>query len=1247
MNTKKTWVLLGLVFLFMETLAITIDTASLPTGTVAEAYSETLSASGGTAPYKWNIRVDYDESIVTNHFLTATHQQSTWTNDASAWNLQLPFTFPLYGVGYTQCWVSSEGYVHFDSAYVNENPSTNALATNAMATAIWTDIESNLDIFLLTNDIQCIIRWVGYTMMANYVDVSLELNKNGTLRINPGTEFMMGASVCGISSGNGIDVLISTNAGGGQMPGFGEFVQFEPQDGLPDALSLSGNEIVGFPSATGSVDVVFVVQDATDAITNKTLTLVVEENTNDQPIIQTNTPTAGAFSMNSGTNQLFSVTAEDPESEPLSYAWTWDGSSVGSNAASFAHSSDWSDEGEHTLRVNVHDDFWTNGQVFSSWTVTIRSDNDGDGMPNAWERAYDLNPNNDDSALDSDSDELTHLQEYQNGCNPTNSDTDGDTLIDGWEVAYSTNPTNVTEAIPGYTNFQWSEVFSLDAPAQSVFLNGTNLFAACAFGGMKVFDTANPDQINPLDMTETSYGLGTGYGSAKDLVVVDDKAYLCSDEQSLQVWDVSDPSDVVLLGEYTADSGTYYSHVQVTSNRAYLARNVNLEVLDISQPTNITRLGEIRIASTNGAKHIVDLEIKGNRAYCANYDEGLKTVDISNPASMTIIATNEFEFVGTCGYAARGLDRVGDTLLMAQDGYGVMTFDISGGTPVLLGYERPTGMPFPYDFANDVSADGTIVCVVGGTNLWVVDFNTPTNLVTRGVWTNSFPNYLTSVSFTNNIAAVSMGDAGVQLIDISNPDAPISRGCFDTSGQPYDMEVSGSRAYVANGEAGLHIIDFSTPTNWTRIGRFDTDGIARGIDVSDAGDTVCIADGSNGVIVLDTSAPSSITQRSHYDTAGFAWGVAHGNGGRVFVADGSGGLVVVTNLDAPVLETNFTFSGTAYDVEMYGSQALVASGGTGFKLFYFGGKDTQIWHSASCDYSADVGGSIYAKRVTGGGGYAWVADWHHGAVAIALSDDTPTYAGHHDPGTASGESIYHEYGDHIWLGTSTNAASLFMNNPANPRALTGWGNGRRIPALWVDRTNGLLIANDTWRKNDWYLYGFTTARIDSDEDGLNDIWETNWFGDLDQNRTSDFDGDGLSEWGEALLDLDPTDNDFDNDGLNDGDEDNNGTDPTDFDTDDDGVSDGDEVRAGSDPASDGSLFQLLPLQVPPLLEGFIIRWNSFDGHTYNIHRIGNLIDTNTWLQIATNLPATPPINTYTDTVFRAAHYFYRIDSAEE
>ncbi len=90
----------------------------------------------------------------------------------------------------------------------------------------------------------------------------------------------------------------------------------------------------------------------------------------------------------------------------------------------------------------------------------LPEDWDGDGIPNAWEERYGLNPRDpSDAALDADSDgydsdrdgtvdreeSFTNKEEYLNGTDPRNKDTDGDGIHDGWEVWFEFDPLDDTD----------------------------------------------------------------------------------------------------------------------------------------------------------------------------------------------------------------------------------------------------------------------------------------------------------------------------------------------------------------------------------------------------------------------------------------------------------------------------------------------------------------------------------------------------------------------------------------------------------------------------------------------------------------------------------------------------------------------------------------------------------------------------------------------------------------------------------
>lgn len=105
----------------------------------------------------------------------------------------------------------------------------------------------------------------------------------------------------------------------------------------------------------------------------------------------------------------------------------------------------------------------------------------------------------------------------------------------------------------------------------------------------------------------------------------------------------------------------------------------------------------------------------------------------------------------------------------------------------------------------------------------------------------------TDVALSGDHAYVADGEAGVQVIDVSNPEKPVRVGGLDTS----EVAVSGHYAYVAGAYGGFHVIDVSDPANPRRVGgnsTIDVQGIAL------TGDKVYVASG-DGLTVLNAFTP--------------------------------------------------------------------------------------------------------------------------------------------------------------------------------------------------------------------------------------------------------------------------------------------------------------------------------------------------------------------------------------------------------
>jgi len=164
-----------------------------------------------------------------------------------------------------------------------------------------------------------------------------------------------------------------------------------------------------------------------------------------------------------------------------------------------------------------------------------------------------------------------------------------------------------------------------------------NLVFATASNGINLIDYTNKSNLQLLS-TYKNFTYSTFISLQEELL------YIGAEDYGLQVVNVTDPSNPLLIGNWSDPVGDI-GQVYICSDYAFVATRIpnpgssptylDLKVLNISDPTNIAYVSTVDTGGTyNGGApraHINDLVYFNDHAF------GLKILDFSNPFDVSVI----------------------------------------------------------------------------------------------------------------------------------------------------------------------------------------------------------------------------------------------------------------------------------------------------------------------------------------------------------------------------------------------------------------------------------------------------------------------------------------------------------------------------------------------------------------------------------------------------------------------------------
>jgi hypothetical protein len=436
---------------------------------------------------------------------------------------------------------------------------------------------------------------------------------------------------------------------------------------------------------------------------------------------------------------------------------------------------------------------------------------------------------------------------------------------------------------------------------------------------LKIIDISNPFMPSLAGVYEMTYNAYF----VLDITISGDYAYVAGVHFGLRIFDILNPTNPVLVGTYNPGMT---EGVEVSGNIACLRGLYSLIILDVSNRSMPGLMAEFE-TSAGITGHSIDNN--GNYVYAANSIEGLQVIDIRNPKSPTLTGSyNDIsEWISDL--------TIRDHYAYLSEKKGLFIIDITNPAyPRLQGKVRTT-----YMSTHNIDISGSYAYLTDTSALNIIDITEPSlpeiigcycshagpeiydlyGIKTRGnyAYTTRTNNSFLAIDVSNpgspqlvdsnrdcdygNIVvqdqyAYIAGRDSLDIMDISDPRAPLRTGSCNNLSWTYDAAIKDSRVYVTS-QNGLAVVNVTDPASPVLEGTLNIGNWPGGIFIKN--NYLYAAVSWEGLKIFDINDPSSLVPVSTLEIPGGALDV-HVDGNYIYVNGRDNKLYIYWIGDIPV-----------------------------------------------------------------------------------------------------------------------------------------------------------------------------------------------------------------------------------------------------------------------------------------------------------------------------------------------------------